>query len=120
MTLSEKFDIPKNASFDEKYATIVNKLGFEQVKRFIPFSKSEIRKAYVKDKHLNNLPMKEWDKASGFSIIYDKQTRNQRVLANKHGLRTLLPQGVVYSLADCVCILKCCARMWAKTENMKN
>lgn len=120
MTLSEKFGIPKNVSFDEKYATIVNKLGFEQVKRFIPFSESEIRKAYTKDKHFNNLPLKEWDKASGFSVIYDKQARNNRVLADKYGLRTLFPQGVTYSLAECVCILKYCAQVWAETENTKN
>lgn len=58
MTFKEKFNISPNASHEEKYDAIIDGLGYENVKQYIPFSKTEIVEALKTDKHLNNLPLK--------------------------------------------------------------
>ena len=97
---------------EKKYETIVNALGYESVKRCIPYSIEEIRTAIKTDKYLNNLPIKRWDFASGFSVsgadckIIGSPLTN---LYKKIGVDC-------YSCADGVCILKTCARMWAEEK----
>lgn len=96
----------------EKMEFLVNYLGYEQVKKCIPFSLAEIKKALIKDKHLNNLPLKDWDKAAGLISVFGRvqQVPSQLVcLYRQHGINA-------FSQADGVCILKECARMWASEQ----
>lgn len=92
------------------YGMVINLIGFEKVKGCVPFTEEEIRKAYKKDKHLNNLLMKTWDYAGGFAVT---ETRyDQYITPINSTLRRLLKEAGVtcYSCAEGVCILKECAR----------
>jgi hypothetical protein len=94
----------------EKYQAIVNALGYDAVKRCIPFTLDQIKEAIQKDEHLNNLSMKKWDLASGFvnEGIYCKHVGSQLTsIYRKIGVNS-------FSNSDGVCILKECARMWSE------
>jgi hypothetical protein len=99
----------------EKYKRIIDVLGYEDVKRCIPFTLDEIRKALKKDENLNNLTLKRWDAAAGFScprgecyLIHSQLTN----LYRKAGINA-------FSCSDGVCILKECAKLWAE-EDLNN
>lgn len=97
---------------NEYYGSIVEKLGYERVKNCVPFEFDQIKKAIKSDKHLNNLPLKQWDFAAGFTVVGDK------VSINDFGIRNLMRQNKIncYSVAEGVCILKECARMMVERE----
>lgn len=122
MTFTEKFAISKDATHEEKYTAIVNGLGFENVKACIPFTREEIAAAYKKDKHLNNLPLKSWDRAAGFTSFVNRHTQIQHYLIDKSApfIKLCFSHNVTcISVAECVCILKRCAIMWI-TNNITN
>ena len=68
-------DLPHN----EKYEAIVEELGYENVKKCLPFSIDVLTEAYEYDKHFNNLPFNKWDLAGGFisEITNCQQTYRQ-------------------------------------------
>lgn len=106
----DAFDKDRNGkqwTHEEIYTSIVNSLGFEDVKACIPFTEDEIIKALHKDEHLNNLPLNKWDKASGFECI-DMNciyiSSKLTMLYRKIGINS-------FSNSDGVCILKQCAKM---------
>ncbi len=105
-------------SHEEKYTRIVNALGYEKVKRCIPFTLKEIKKALPKDEHLNNLPIKKWDNASGIYIPYGQTSSSAIQFIETPFSKVYRDAGVTsYSQSDGVCILKQCARMWAEEGN---
>ena len=102
--------ISADAPHTEKLQFLVNYLGYEQVKKCIPFTIAQIKNALVKDKHLNNLPLEEWDRAAGLISVGGNVQRVPSMLVNlyrQHGI-------TAYSQSEGVCILKECARMWAE------
>ncbi len=113
ITREDKFNMEHRAY----YQKVINFLGYEQVKECVPYSVEEIRKALPKDKHLNNLPMKKWDWASGFNVWTSKW--EQIVKPVDSPLRRVLRRKGIncYSNCDGVCILKECARMMAEEES---
>lgn len=119
MTFKEKFAIPKDATHIEKYTTIVNGLGFENVKHCLPYTKQEIAAAYKKDKHLNNLSINSWDRAVGFSPFVNPRTQIQNYLIHRDTafIKLCYSHNVTcFSVAECVCILKRCAVMWITND----
>jgi len=96
----EKFNVEMEADapHKEKYQFLVNYLGYEEVKKCIPYSLAEIKNALPKDTYLNNLPLVNWDGAAVGSSL--------RSLYRKNGITS-------YSICNGVSILKECARMWA-------
>ena len=46
----------KEIEHHEKYQTIINALGYEEVKKCVPFSLDKIEKSMKEDIYLNNLP----------------------------------------------------------------
>lgn len=108
----DKDNTGKEWTHSEKYQAIVNALGYEAIKECIPFTLDQIKEAIKTDEHLNNLPLKKWDLASGFimdgancKLVGSKLTD----LYRKIGVNS-------FSNSDGVCILKECARMWANEE----
>ena len=90
----------------------MNGLGYENVKKFVPFSAAEIANALAKkDKHLNTLPLSSWDRASGYRII--TMQNRQNYIPTEMGLASyVMLQGInAFSLSELVCILKRCAVM---------
>lgn len=108
LTSMQFLDIPNN----ERYKMIVNALGYEDVKECIPFTIEQLQIAYKTDVYFNNLPLIEWDFAAGFATGW----RGKYNLVNSR--LTYLYQTKckvnVFSCAEGVCILKCCARMWVE------
>ena len=108
--ICEKFNVTMEADapHKEKYQFLINFLGYEEVKKCIPYSLAEIKNALPKDEYLNNLPLYKWDKAAGFSpdssckFIGSKLT----LLYREKGLTG-------FSCSNGVSLLKECARMWA-------
>lgn len=129
MTFEEKLGLTKDLPHIERYEIIVSYLGFNNVYKLIPFGISSIIKALKTDEHLNNLPIREWYNATGFTVYIDPNTRKQCVQLKPtvygHGhypnLAALcFAKGInSFSLSELVCILKQCAIMWAnKSETM--
>lgn len=88
--------------------------GLETIKPLIPFSLEQIKKALESgDEHLNTLPIKEWDFASGF-VTHKWECKP---MFNAPMWKLYWAHGVTSaSNAQGVCLLKEAARMWAEDE----
>lgn len=99
-------------NWKEYMSRVVNKIGLEELRRFLPYDLSKIKEAYEKDKNLNNTSMEEWHRASGF---WKKIGVGQKLeYIDLHcGLKEYLPKiGVdTFCVGECVCILKETARI---------
>ena len=99
-----------NQKHSEYYGMLVEKLGYEKVAACIPFSEEECRKALAKDPALNSTPIRTWDKAGGFV-----NKRGDCIYVGSPLTRLLRAHGItVFSNAECVCLLKECARIRAE------
>lgn len=117
MTFKEALNLTPEMNYEEQYEKIIMALGYENVKKCIPFSLEQIKKALLKDEYLNNLPMKKWDIESGF--IYK---HGDCVFVGSPLVKLYHKIGVnAFSNSEGVAILKQCARMWAaeKQKEMK-
>lgn len=106
MTSMEYSGVPH----DEKYEAIVKAIGYEDVKRCIPYNLERLKKEFEKDKYMNGTRIEEWNKAAGFICKYGNAKYVGSMLTalyRRIGVDT-------FSCSDGVCILKCCARMWIK------
>lgn len=102
-------------SHREKYQRVINLLGFENVKKCIPFTLAEIKKALPHDEYLNNLPIKKWRDASGVYVNdYSGETKIFTTplicLYRKHGINS-------FSQSDGVSLLKECAKIWTEVKS---
>jgi hypothetical protein len=96
-----------------KWQRVVNALGYEDVKKCIPYTLEQIKKALPKDEHMNNLPIKKWDNASG--VWVNNMSGAHSILYGAPLLALYRKAGVTsFSQSDGVCILKEAARMWAE------
>ena len=107
----EKFDVKcaAYAPYREAVQFKINYLGYEQVKKCIPYTLTEIKNALPKDENLNNLPIRKWDLAAGFvrnGSRWDLVGSQLTALYRSKGINA-------FSCAQGVSILKECARMWA-------
>ena len=92
---------------EEKYRAYIDFLGREDVEKFVPYSRDEIKTALENgDEHLNTLSIKEWDRAAG----YIENSRTGEITRLNSGLSTLVGKKVQnFSLSQCVSILKSAA-----------
>ena len=116
MTFDEKFNLTDKMSFKQRYEIIVNGLGYEAVKHCIPFSRENIIDALKTDSYLNNLNIHAWELAADYipksDGTYDRAPLRYGSLQN-----LCLSNGVTcYSPSELVCVLKCCAIMWAENN----
>lgn len=121
MTIREKmkmicgFDDLEN--HEAAYKAIVNELGFEKVHALLPADDDEIILKYKDDHYLNNIPLKKWDAAGGWSVWENRKlgTQECRVISGSPLPQLLAGIGIrAFSCSECVCILKTCARMVAE------
>ena len=108
----------KEVGHREFYSRVIEFLGgLDAVIPFIPFSLTAIKEALPKDEHLNNLSIRRWDEASGFSF----DGRYGRRLLTGGGIVHLYNRAKItaFSNADGVCILKEAARQWAEREGLQ-
>lgn len=118
--LSKGIDEDK-MSHNDFYTRVVDTLGYTDILKYIPFSLVEIKKAFKKDEHLNNLPLRKWDEMSGIGMVYDRVYKTHRPYCNHKGLYNVYKKHGIdcYSQANGVCILKQCARLAIERENIK-
>lgn len=98
----------------EMYTMIVNKVGLDNCKSFIPATKEQIIEALKTDEYLNNIPVAKWDSAAGYIC------QGANVVKLPYGFRNVMvSKGFnVLSLSQCVCTLKQAARMWAEEKEI--
>jgi hypothetical protein len=87
---------------DEVFGKVVEDIGLERITPFMPATKEEVRKALEEDRHLNSIPLEQWNVAHhnpGF-----------RSLFRRLGIESL-------SISDSICTLKQAAKMWAEEES---
>ena len=101
--------------YREYMRRIIDKLGIENVKRYMPFDLEYLKERLKKDPNLNNTPMLAWDYASGFIPYVNSKTKVQeyRQANTRFDLGGLLYRNGVtdFSVSECVSILKEAARM---------
>jgi hypothetical protein len=88
-------------SHEEVFSTVVNAIGLDVCKKYVPATKQEVETALENgDYHLNSIPLIKWD------------------ARHSHLASELLRIGInTFSRSDTVCILKQAARMWAAQNN---
>lgn len=113
LTTKERLNMDHHVYFQK----VIGLMGYEKVKECVPYTLEEIKEAYPKDRHLNNLPIKKWAYASGFQVITTRYDENCYPINTS--LRRLLKEiGInCYSNSEGVCILKECARMMYEEVN---
>lgn len=110
LTCMEFLNIPHN----ERFEMIVKALGYEAVKRCIPFTVEQLKATYKNNEQFNNLSLREWDLAAGFTTGWQGKCNLVRSrLTNLYWEKCKVD---TFSCADGVCILKCCARMWVEED----
>lgn len=81
-------------SHEEVFSKVVNGIGLDVCAMYMPASIETLRDALVKDPHLNNIKIKEWDRMHDLF---------------RHAFRQIGVNRL--SLSDTVCTLKQAARM---------
>lgn len=61
--------ISADVDFNDKYNYIIDEIGLDNCKRFLPYNKEKLEKLYHRNKHFNNNDIKKWD-AAGQSLLY--------------------------------------------------
>lgn len=94
-------------TYEQKYDRLIEKLGgLENLKIFLPFSLKEIKEAYEKDKHLNNLPLSRWDAACGFFPYVESYTDDYKKVDSRFNVMLKHHSITSYSRAQLVNLLK--------------
>lgn len=89
----------KKSTHREKYGKLVKAIGLDYLIRLIPVKDIEtLREKFEEDEHLNNIPLRDWDRA-GFPL---------RSIAKKYQI-----YNAPFSY---VCILKEAAQQWIERE----
>lgn len=115
MNFKEALNLTKDMSHKDEQRTIINALGYENVKSCIPFSLEILKESYKEDRFFNTdeTPIKSWDLAAGFNRMGSNyilvRSRLTDLYREKCGVDT-------FSCSDGVSILKECARMWLEEE----
>lgn len=91
---------------------VIEKLGLENVKSYIPFEIEYLKEKMKKDVHFNNTPIKVWDNAAGYAVYVDRKTKREDYMPLRYGVVDLfIYNGITcFSVSDGVCVLKEAAR----------
>lgn len=93
-------------SWEQYYDKTIQALGYEAVKRCVPFELPELRSMYRRDRNFN-IKQKIWQNASG--LVFSTATGKCYFIDSP--LRDLLRKNgiTLWSQAEAVCLLKRCA-----------
>lgn len=112
-SLYRDLETGKEIPWREYMRCVIDKLGIENIKPYIPYDIEYLRERVKYDIHLNNTEMERWNVAAGFMSVIDKRTRTQYNKPIPHGIPYLfLIKGITsFSPSDGVCVLKETARI---------
>ncbi|WP_461818136.1 hypothetical protein [Faecalimonas sp.] len=111
-TLKEVFGITNNMDYQTQKRLIIHGLGYEAVKKCIPFTLEELKDMQQKDPLLND-NQKEWERAAGFVNL------GKTIVGSKLTALCVQNEITVFSCSLLVGVLKECAKMWIKEESTK-
>lgn len=107
---------------EDFYSTIVQAIGVAKVAEHVPFPMDVLVKAYKQNKCFNTrtTPLQMWDTATG--MRQESCSSTAPYIITGTGLTYLLRKEKItcYSLSDCVCLLKECARIMVEQELAKD
>lgn len=114
-TIAEHFNVRIEADVpsQDKYDFMINLLGYEKLKRLVPFTLEELKKS--KNRYFNDLDLGKWTRAVGFTYQCGKAD-----MVDYSAFKNLLRDNYInaYSPAQGVCLLKEVARkMIMEQEN---
>lgn len=110
----------KEVKWREYMGRIINKLGIENIRLYIPYSIRVLKECLNEgDVHFNNTNLERWNNAGGFKQIFNARTKTIEYLQMSSGLINLLHRNGItcYSPSDTVCILKEAARILCEEVN---
>lgn len=109
-------DTGTEVSHTEYMCRVIDKLGLENVARYIPFDIDYLKEKLKRDKNLNNTELRMWNGAAGFIPNINKKTHTLDYIQTHTGLANLfIANGITcFSVSDGVCVLKEAARMLCK------
>ena len=112
--LNTKREIP----WREYIRRVIDKLGIDNIKPYIPYDIEYLRERIKHDIHLNNTEMERWNVAAGFMSVIDKKAGSQYYKPIPYGVSYLfLSKGITtFSPADGVCVLKETARILCEVD----
>ena len=106
-------------SHTEYMHRIIDKLGLENIARYIPFDIDYLKEKLKKDKHFNNTEIQAWDVAAGFIPYINRKTHTLEYNLSHSGLAYLFINNRItcFSVCEGVCVLKEAAKILCEREN---
>ena len=100
---------------------IIDKLGLENIARYIPFDIDYLKEKFKRDKNFNNTQMQALDAAAGFIPHINRKTHTLEYNHAHNGLACLFIDNRItcFSVSEGVSVLKEAARILCERE-MKN
>ena len=83
-----------DVNFEDKYNYIIDEIGLDNCKQFLPYSEEKLNKLYRRDKNFNNRDIRNWDVAGQLLL---------RRYASKLNINA-------WSIAEGTCLIKQVAR----------
>lgn len=111
-SLYRDLDTGAEVSWHDYMGRVIEKLGIENIKPYIPFGLDYLKEKLKEDVHLNNTKMVSWNAAAGFRSVINKRTQTETIIPLHYGLPTLFVNNGItcFSPSDGVCVLKEAAR----------
>lgn len=98
---------------------VIDKLGIENIKPYIPFEIDYLKGKLKSDVHLNNTSMTSWNAASGFHAKTNVTSKILEYHPIKYGIANLFIHNRIniFSPSECVCVLKETARILCESSD---
>lgn len=109
----------KEISHTEYMYRIIDKLGLENIARYIPFDIDYLKEKFKRDKCFNNTQLQAWDVAAGFIPHISKRAHTLNYSYSHNGLADLFIANKItcFSVSEGVCVLKEAARILCEKRN---
>ena len=112
-SLYRDLDTGMQVAWNDYLRRIVNKLGFENVTKYIPFGYATLQEKYEEDENFNNTELTEWLYAAGFKSYINCKTQEETIFQLRRGLAAMFTKNGItcFSPSEGVSVLKEAARM---------
>lgn len=112
-SLYKDFDTGIEVPWCDYMHRIIEKLGIDNIKPYIPYEIDYLKAKLKEDVHLNNTELRRWDGAAGFVPVLNRTAQIEEYKRLSGGLAYLFVcNGITcFSPSDGVCVLKEAARM---------
>ena len=108
----------REISHTEYMHRIIDKLGLENIARYIPFDIDYLKEKLKKDKNFSDTEIQAWDVAAGFIPQINRKTHTLEYNHSHSGLAYLFINNRItcFSVSEGVCVLKEAAKILCERE----